>query len=63
MAEFEYNAKDREGRPVTGRIEADDIEQAVAKLLEQRLSVSSEDVMLVVESANSYVGKCLFDLT
>ena len=51
MAEFEYSARDGEGRPVSGRVEADDIAQAVAKLSEQGLSVRSEDVMLLVGGA------------
>lgn len=48
MAEFEYKAQDREGRSVTGRVDAVDIEQAVAKLLEQGLSARAEDVLLLV---------------
>ncbi len=48
MAEFEYNATNAEGRPVAGRIEADDIGQAVARLSQQGLSVRPEDVMLLV---------------
>lgn len=45
MTEFEYHAKDREGRPVTGRVEANDVEQAVARLSEQGLSARAEDII------------------
>ncbi len=51
MADFEYNAKDPEGRAVTGRVEADDIAQAVARLSQQGLSIRPEDLMLLVGHA------------
>ncbi len=50
MAEFEYKANDQEGRSVSGRVEADSVEHAVAKLSEQGHSVRAEDVMLIVGS-------------
>lgn len=48
MPEFEYQANDSEGRPVSGRVEADDVEQAIARLSERGLSVSVKDVVLLV---------------
>jgi type II secretory pathway component PulF len=45
MTEFQYHAMNREGRPVAGRVEADDVEQAVARLSEQGLSVRAEDLI------------------
>ncbi len=52
MAEFEYNARDAEGRPTTGRVEADDIEQAIVKLAEQGLSAGPEHVLLLVANTD-----------
>ena len=48
MAEFEYNAKDEEGQIVHGRIEARDLDQAVADLIGRGLVVRPEDVFLLV---------------
>ncbi len=48
MPEFEYNAKDAEGQTVYGRIQAHDLDQAVADLIERGLDVRPEDVVLLV---------------
>jgi type II secretory pathway component PulF len=50
MAQYEYNAIDAEGRSVTGRVEADDIEQVVARLTEQGLSVHAGDIATVAHA-------------
>lgn len=62
MAEFEYNAKDREGRAVHGRIEAHDLDQAVADLTGRGLVVRPEDVTLLVGEAEETPDEAiLFD--
>jgi hypothetical protein len=48
MAEFEFQGRDQEGKPISGRIEADGAEQALAKLAEQGLFVDLKDITLLV---------------
>jgi len=47
MAQFEYNTTDSEGRPVHGRIEADDLADALAKLAAQGLSARAEELVVL----------------
>lgn len=51
MAEFEYKATGSDGRPVSGRVRAEGLDEAMAELEGQGLSVKAEDLILVLEEA------------
>jgi len=63
MADFQYNAIDRQGRRVTGRIEVANRQEAVAKLIERGVLARPEDLLALEEgpSGEPIVDAVLID--
>ena len=57
MAKFDYNAIDRDGQRVTGRMEALDVGDAVTKLLERGVIARVEDLVVAEDSAGGELAE------